>query len=88
MRYLWYQYKTLTCFLTGIQYQQGQPVYPERNSPDEWNGVFPDGTPFRGHSGRKPRYIYVWKTWGIYNINKLIEGKLGRGVYSFMTYNF
>lgn len=54
------------CFLTGIQYQEGQPVYTERNTQDEWTGTFPDGSPFRGNAGRKPRYIYVWKTWGIH----------------------
>ncbi|KAL2091362.1 hypothetical protein ACEWY4_013625 [Coilia grayii] len=54
------------CTVDGTQYQQGQPVYPERNSPDEWSGVFPDGTPYTGNTGRKPRYIYVWKTWGRY----------------------
>ncbi|XP_041945103.1 premelanosome protein a [Alosa sapidissima] len=52
------------CTVDGTEYQAGQPVYAERNTPDEWNGVFPDGSPYRGSSGRKPRYIYVWKTWG------------------------
>ncbi|XP_076124799.1 premelanosome protein a [Alosa pseudoharengus] len=52
------------CTVDGTEYQAGQPVYAERNTPDEWNGVFPDGTPYMGSSGRKPRYIYVWKTWG------------------------
>ncbi|XP_031423007.1 premelanosome protein a [Clupea harengus] len=55
---------TRNCTLDGIQYQEGQPVYTERNTQDEWTGTFPDGSPFRGNAGRKPRYIYVWKTWG------------------------
>ncbi|XP_062400941.1 premelanosome protein a [Sardina pilchardus] len=55
---------TRNCTVDGTEYQAGQPVYADRNTPDEWTGVFPDGTPFRGSSGRKPRYIYVWKTWG------------------------
>lgn len=42
----------------------GQAVYPEPNIPQEWNGVFPDGTPFTKISNQKPRFIYVWKTWG------------------------
>ncbi|XP_030634088.1 premelanosome protein a [Chanos chanos] len=54
------------CTVNGTQYTQGQAVYPERNTPDEWTGVFPDGTPFTRTSGRKPRYIFVWKTWGRY----------------------
>lgn len=42
----------------------GQTVYPESNIPQEWTGVFPDRTPFTKISNKKPRFIYVWKTWG------------------------
>ncbi|XP_072521803.1 premelanosome protein a isoform X2 [Salminus brasiliensis] len=54
------------CTVNGTQYTEGQPVYPEPNTPQEWTGVFPDGTPFTTMSTRKPWYIFVWKTWGRY----------------------
>ncbi|KAL4655595.1 melanocyte protein PMEL [Arapaima gigas] len=54
------------CTVNGTHYHQGQPVYPEHNGTREWSGVFPDGTPFTETSDRKPRYVYVWKTWGRY----------------------
>nr|XP_023688699.1 melanocyte protein PMEL isoform X2 [Paramormyrops kingsleyae] len=54
------------CTINGTQYRQGQPVYPERNTTGEWSGVFPDGTPFTKVSEKKPRYVFVWKTWGRY----------------------
>lgn len=47
----------------GQQYEEGQTVYPEQST--ESAGVFPDGTPFRTND-RKPRYVFVWKTWGKY----------------------
>ncbi|KAJ8258488.1 hypothetical protein COCON_G00175000 [Conger conger] len=54
------------CTVNGTRYQQGQAVYPESNSSNEWNGAFPDGTPFTGVSDKKPHYVFVWKTWGRY----------------------
>ncbi|XP_066529154.1 premelanosome protein a [Hoplias malabaricus] len=54
------------CTINGTQYTEGEPVYPELDTPQEWTGVFPDGTPFATTSTRKPRYIFVWKTWGRY----------------------
>ncbi|XP_017560251.1 premelanosome protein a [Pygocentrus nattereri] len=57
---------TRNCTVNGTQYVQGQLVYPELDTPQEWTGVFPDGTPFTTMSTRKPQYIYVWKTWGRY----------------------
>uniref|UniRef100_A0A3Q1BFR8 PKD domain-containing protein n=1 Tax=Amphiprion ocellaris TaxID=80972 RepID=A0A3Q1BFR8_AMPOC len=50
------------CTVDGQQYQAGQAVYPEQDP----NGVFPDGTPFTRSQNRKPRYVFVWKTWGRY----------------------
>ncbi|XP_056591605.1 premelanosome protein a [Triplophysa dalaica] len=54
------------CTINGTAYTVGQAVYPEPNVPQEWTGVFPDGTPFTKISSQKPRFIYVWKTWGKY----------------------
>ncbi|KAJ8358558.1 hypothetical protein SKAU_G00150830 [Synaphobranchus kaupii] len=54
------------CTVNGTHYQQGQAVYPVRNSSNEWSGVFPDGTPFTRVSDKKPHYVFVWKTWGRY----------------------
>lgn len=51
---------------TGQQYQQGQPVYSDRNT--TLTGLFPDGTPFTGTQDKKPHYVYVWKTWGKENL--------------------
>ncbi|XP_064155556.1 premelanosome protein b [Anguilla rostrata] len=52
--------------LNGTRYRQSQAVYPETDTSDGWNGVFPDGTSFNSVSGKKPHYVYVWKTWGQY----------------------
>ncbi|XP_016404330.1 melanocyte protein PMEL-like [Sinocyclocheilus rhinocerous] len=54
------------CTINGTSYTMGQTVYPEPNIPQEWTGVFPDRTPFTKVSNKKPRFIYVWKTWGKY----------------------
>ncbi|KAJ8412120.1 hypothetical protein AAFF_G00143870 [Aldrovandia affinis] len=54
------------CTVNGTNYQQGQEVYPDGNSSNEWSGVFPDGTPFTRVSDKKPHYVFVWKTWGRY----------------------
>lgn len=43
---------------------KGEHVYPEFNTSQEWTGVFPDGTPFTTTLAKKPRFIFVWKTWG------------------------
>ncbi|KPP60490.1 hypothetical protein Z043_121507 [Scleropages formosus] len=54
------------CTVNGTRYHQGQAVYAEHNGTHEWNGVFPDGTPFTKISERKPHYVFVWKAWGRY----------------------
>ncbi|XP_059393967.1 premelanosome protein a [Carassius carassius] len=54
------------CTINGTSYTMGQTVYPESNIPQVWTGVFPDSTPFTKVSNKKPRFIYVWKTWGKY----------------------
>uniref|UniRef100_A0A8C1Y6X5 Premelanosome protein a n=1 Tax=Cyprinus carpio TaxID=7962 RepID=A0A8C1Y6X5_CYPCA len=54
------------CTINGTSYTVGQTVYPESNIPQVWTGVFPDRTPFTKVSNKKPRFIYVWKTWGKY----------------------
>ncbi|XP_067287593.1 premelanosome protein a [Pseudorasbora parva] len=54
------------CTINGTSYTMGQTVYPESNFSQEWTGVFPDRTPFNKISNKKPRFIYVWKTWGKY----------------------
>eukprot|EP00063_Salmo_salar_P027572 XP_014002407.1 PREDICTED: melanocyte protein PMEL-like [Salmo salar] len=41
-----------------------EPVYPAQNM--DWNGVFPDGTPFKKGGDKPPAYVFVWKTWGQY----------------------
>ncbi|KAM4610636.1 premelanosome protein b [Polymixia lowei] len=50
------------CVVNGTKYRESEPVYPTQNT--EWEGVFPDGTPFK--KDKKPSYVYVWKTWGQY----------------------
>uniref|UniRef100_A0A3Q3E9I3 Premelanosome protein a n=1 Tax=Hippocampus comes TaxID=109280 RepID=A0A3Q3E9I3_HIPCM len=52
------------CTIDGQEYQAGQAVYPDQSN--EFTGVFPDGMPFTRTRDRKPRYVYVWKTWGKY----------------------
>ncbi|KAM7401952.1 hypothetical protein PAMP_017229 [Pampus punctatissimus] len=52
------------CTINGQQYQEGQAVYPNQDT--QSTGVFPDGTPFTRSQGRKPQYVFVWKTWGRY----------------------
>ncbi|XP_076599289.1 premelanosome protein a isoform X2 [Chaetodon auriga] len=52
------------CTINGQQYQEGQPVYPDQDA--ERTGVFPDGTPFNRSQDKRPRYVFVWKTWGRY----------------------
>ncbi|KAM9361173.1 premelanosome protein a [Symphorus nematophorus] len=52
------------CTINGQQYQEGQAVYPDQGT--QQTGVFPDGTPFTRSQNKKPRYVFVWKTWGRY----------------------
>ncbi|XP_042359416.1 premelanosome protein a [Plectropomus leopardus] len=52
------------CTINGQQYQAGQAVYPDQDT--QSTGVFPDGTLFNRSQNRKPRYVFVWKTWGRY----------------------
>ncbi|XP_040014792.1 premelanosome protein a [Xiphias gladius] len=52
------------CTINGQQYQEGQAVYPDQDT--EQTGLFPDGTPFTRRQNKKPRYVFVWKTWGRY----------------------
>ncbi|KAF7659765.1 hypothetical protein LDENG_00293240 [Lucifuga dentata] len=52
------------CTINGNEYQEGQAVYPDQDR--NRTGVFPDGTPFSRDQKRKPRYVFVWKTWGHY----------------------
>ncbi|XP_053508791.1 premelanosome protein a isoform X1 [Ictalurus furcatus] len=54
------------CTVNGTQYTKGEHVYPEFNTSQEWTGFFPDGTPFTTTMAQKPRFIFVWKTWGRY----------------------
>ncbi|XP_056323977.1 premelanosome protein a [Danio aesculapii] len=54
------------CTVNGTSYTMGQSVYPESSIPQDWSGVFPDRTPFNRTTNKKPRFIYVWKTWGKY----------------------
>ncbi|XP_060714207.1 premelanosome protein a [Tachysurus vachellii] len=54
------------CTVNGTQYIKGEHVYPEFNTSQEWTGFFPDGTPFTTTLAKKPRFIFVWKTWGRY----------------------
>ncbi|XP_026788587.3 premelanosome protein a [Pangasianodon hypophthalmus] len=54
------------CTVNGTHHMKGEHVYPEFNTSQEWTGVFPDGTPFTTRYSKKPRFIFVWKTWGRY----------------------
>ncbi|CAL8335986.1 unnamed protein product [Lota lota] len=52
------------CTVDGREYAEGQAVYADRNSSDRGVGVFPDGSPFNKTQDKRPRYVFVWKTWG------------------------
>ncbi|XP_051962196.1 premelanosome protein b [Xyrauchen texanus] len=54
------------CTINGTQFHEGQPVYPEENSADAWNTVFPNAPPLHKQEDKKPPYVFVWKTWGKY----------------------
>ncbi|XP_067303296.1 premelanosome protein b [Pseudorasbora parva] len=54
------------CTINGTQFHEGEPVYPEENTVDAWNAVFPNA-PLRPRQGDKqPPYVFVWKTCGKY----------------------
>ncbi|MGH0157442.1 UNVERIFIED_CONTAM: hypothetical protein FKN15_033707 [Acipenser sinensis] len=50
------------CTVNGTRFWEGEPVYGN-NTSEDWDGVFPDGTPMRT-SGRKSKFVFVWKVWG------------------------
>ncbi|KAM3877880.1 premelanosome protein a [Diretmus argenteus] len=50
------------CTINGREYQEGQSVYSDQDT--DRTGVFPDGTAFTRGQNKKPRYVFVWKTWG------------------------
>ncbi|KAJ3603411.1 hypothetical protein NHX12_031153 [Muraenolepis orangiensis] len=51
--------------IDGREYEEGQAVYADQEG--NRNGVFPDGSSFTSRSpDKKPRYVFVWKTWGRY----------------------
>ncbi|CAL8351426.1 unnamed protein product [Gadus morhua 'NCC'] len=52
------------CTVDGRDYVEGQAVYADRASGSRGVGVFPDGSSFNRTQDRKPRYVFVWKTWG------------------------
>ncbi|KAK2885370.1 hypothetical protein Q8A67_016207 [Cirrhinus molitorella] len=54
------------CTINGTQFQEGEPVYPEENSVDEWNAVFPNAPLLSKQGDKQPPYVFVWKTWGKY----------------------
>ncbi|XP_076840788.1 premelanosome protein b [Brachyhypopomus gauderio] len=54
------------CIVNGTQYHMGEPVYPQYNSVDKQIGVFPDGSPLCKNGGKKPPFVFVWKTCGKY----------------------
>uniref|UniRef100_A0A673M1J3 Premelanosome protein b n=1 Tax=Sinocyclocheilus rhinocerous TaxID=307959 RepID=A0A673M1J3_9TELE len=54
------------CTINGAQFHEGEPVYPEENSVDEWNAVFLDVPLFSRQGDKQHPYVFVWKTWGKY----------------------
>uniref|UniRef100_A0A671MW74 Melanocyte protein PMEL-like n=1 Tax=Sinocyclocheilus anshuiensis TaxID=1608454 RepID=A0A671MW74_9TELE len=54
------------CTINGTQFHEGEPVYPEENSVDEWNAVFPNAPLLSRQGDKQPPYVFVWKTWGKY----------------------
>ncbi|KAG7264768.1 hypothetical protein CRUP_007094, partial [Coryphaenoides rupestris] len=55
---------TRNCTVEGREYEEGQAVYADQQN--NRNGVFPDGSSFTRSPDKKPRYVFVWKTWGRY----------------------
>ncbi|KAF4096467.1 premelanosome protein b [Onychostoma macrolepis] len=54
------------CTINGTQFHEGEPVYPEENSVDEWNAAFPNAPLLSRQGDKQPPYVFVWKTWGKY----------------------
>uniref|UniRef100_A0A673HMJ4 Melanocyte protein PMEL-like n=1 Tax=Sinocyclocheilus rhinocerous TaxID=307959 RepID=A0A673HMJ4_9TELE len=54
------------CTINGTQFHKDEPVYPEENSVDEWNAVFPNSPLLSRQGDKQPPYVLVWKTWGKY----------------------
>ncbi|XP_056113923.1 premelanosome protein b isoform X1 [Rhinichthys klamathensis goyatoka] len=50
----------------GTQFHEGEPVYPEENSVDAWNAVFPNAPLLSRQGDKQPPYVFVWKTCGKY----------------------
>lgn len=48
----------------GTQFHEGEPVYPEENSVDEWNAAFPNAPLLSRQGDKQPPYVFVWKTCG------------------------
>ncbi|XP_059383052.1 melanocyte protein PMEL-like [Carassius carassius] len=54
------------CTINGTQFHEGEPVYAEENSVDEWNAVFPNAPLLSRQGDKQPPYVFVWKTCGKY----------------------
>ncbi|XP_077075057.1 premelanosome protein b isoform X2 [Siphateles boraxobius] len=52
--------------INGTQFHEGEPVYPEENSVDAWNAVFPNAPLLSRQADKQPPYVFVWKTCGKY----------------------
>ncbi|KAK1803410.1 hypothetical protein P4O66_020845, partial [Electrophorus voltai] len=48
------------------QHRVGEPIYPQDNSVDKQNVVFPDGSPLCKNGDKKPPFVFVWETCGKY----------------------
>ena len=59
--------------LPGRDYVAGQAVYADRTAGGPGVGVFPDGSPFNRTEDRRPRYVFVWKTWGKDDLKLVVE---------------
>uniref|UniRef100_A0A4W4GUM1 PKD domain-containing protein n=1 Tax=Electrophorus electricus TaxID=8005 RepID=A0A4W4GUM1_ELEEL len=54
------------CIVNGAQHRVGEPIYPQDNSVDKQNVVFPDGSPLCKNGDKKPPFVFVWETCGKY----------------------
>ncbi|KAK7132603.1 hypothetical protein R3I93_018980 [Phoxinus phoxinus] len=52
--------------INGTQFHEGEPVYPEENSVDAWDAVFPNAPLLSRQGDKQPPYVFVWKTCGKY----------------------
>ncbi|XP_039508327.1 premelanosome protein b isoform X2 [Pimephales promelas] len=52
--------------INGTQFHEGEPVYPEENSVDAWNAMFPNAPLLSKQGDKQPPYVFVWKTCGKY----------------------